>query len=417
MKYLVVQIEGSDKLSVQVRVNVGSRDETDDIRGISHLLEHMFFQGSKKYPTSKELEVEVYKCGGELNAYTDYHETVYHTEGSKRCVKTIVEIMAASLYESLILAKNLENEKKVVINEINDALSNPEAFVQQQLMSTVYQGTRLEQDIGGTEASVKSITVPKLKNFLNTYYSQDMIVTLCSSDPAEEGVALLKKYFSEIPQYRVKTIPSITSDKKRHLYPSRPFEQVHGQLTFTEDSSEQSFISVSFPSYRYSDKKSFAMILISEILTGYMNSRLYTVLRQKHGLIYHMDSGSESHEDMGIFVVNCTAKNQRESVVQCVQLLLQTILEISKTITKTDLDASKEHLVEGIRLGKNEAHYIAGRAAQDLYHLGKVEPLSAKIKTINKIQLKDIKAISRDVFKVNQCCISYSGSEDYLKFD
>jgi predicted Zn-dependent peptidase len=265
---------------------------------------------------------------------------------------------------------------------------------------------------------VKSITVPKLKNFLNTYYSQDMIVTLCSSDPPQEGVALLKKYFHRIPQYKVKPIPSITSDKKRHLYPDMPFEQVHGQLTFTEDSSEQSFISVSFPSYRYSDtKRGFAMTLISEILTGYMNSTLYTVLRQEHGLIYHANSSSESHEDLGIFIVNCTAKNQMESVIRCVQLLLQTIIESSKTMTKTDLDASKEHLVESMRLGKDEPHYIAGRAAQDLYHLGKVEPLSAKIKGINNIQLKDIKAIARDVFKVNQCCISYSGSEDYLKFD
>ena len=418
MKYLVVQIQSGDKLSVQVRVNVGSRDETDDIRGISHLLEHMFFQGSKKYPTSKELEVEVYKCGGKLNAYTDYHETVYHTEGSKKCVETIVEIMAASLYESLILAKNLENEKKVVINEINDALSKPESFVLQQLMSTVYRGTRLEQDIGGNEASVKNITVQKLKNFLNTYYSQNMIVTLCSSDPPQKGVELLRKYFSEIPQYKVKPLKSIISDKKRILYPEHPFQQTKGLIKFTKDSSEQSFISLSFPSYRYSEHKhGYAMILISEILTGYKNARLYTVLRQGHGLIYHIDSGSEFYEDMGIFIVNCTAKNQKTTVTKCVQLLLKTILELADTLTKTDFDSSKGHLIESIRLGKDEPHYIAAEYAQDLYHLNDVVSLTDKIKAIQQVTLKDIQKVLKEVFQIQRCCISYSGSSNYLNFD
>ena len=72
MKYVVVQMDCGDEMSLQVRVNVGSRDETEDIKGISHLLEHMFFQGSKSYPTSKQLEKEIYSCGGNYNAYTTY---------------------------------------------------------------------------------------------------------------------------------------------------------------------------------------------------------------------------------------------------------------------------------------------------------------------------------------------------------
>ena len=59
MKYVVVQMNCGDEMSLQVRVNVGSRDETDDIKGISHLLEHMFFQGSKGFPTSKQLEQQI----------------------------------------------------------------------------------------------------------------------------------------------------------------------------------------------------------------------------------------------------------------------------------------------------------------------------------------------------------------------
>ena len=159
------------------------------------------------------------------------------------------------------------------------------------------------------------------------------------------------------------------------------------------------------------------MILVSEILTGYMNSRLYTVLRQEKGLIYHMNSGSEFNEDMGIFIVNCTVKNQKKTVTQCVKLLLRTILDLSDTLTEADLNSSKAHLIESIRLGKDEPHYIAAEYAQDLYHLNRIVTLADKIKTIQGLTLKDIEDVSREVFKKKYCCISYSGSSNYLKFD
>ena len=156
------------------------------------------------------------------------------------------------------------------------------------------------------------------------------------------------------------------------------------------------------------------MILISEILTGYMNSKLYAILRQERGLVYQIRSGSEFYEDLGVFIISCTTNNQKSTVTQSLQLLLETVTELPQTVTKEDLDSSRKHLLEGIQLGRNEPHFVAAEYTQDLYHLGKVFTLDEKIKTIKSIQLSDIVSVAKKVFQPELCCISYSGSKDYL---
>lgn len=419
MKYVVVQMDCGDEMSLQVRVNVGSRDETDDIKGISHLLEHMFFQGSKGFPTSKQLEQQIYACGGNYNAYTDYHETVYHTEASASCSEKVAEIMSESVYNSLLKQKNLDNEKKVVVNELRDALSNDQEVVSQNLLSDMFQDTRLEGDIGGTVDTVKKITLSQLRNFLNTYYLQDMIVVYCSSQHVKQGVDLLKRYFSKQPHYSVKRDPKITQDKQRILYPNHlslrkpvsPFRTV-----YHKSSQEQSFLSIGFPCCKYSEtKQCYEMIMISEFLTGYMNSLLYTVLRQKHGLIYHIDSGCEFYEDMGFFVISCTSTNQKAKVRKTVDLIIQCVAKLDKLLNKKDIQRVKQHLIKGINLGKNMPHSVGAEYSQDVYHLGKVEHLRDKYKIINEITMKELKQTFRKYLQPQLATVSYSGTTEYLK--
>lgn len=419
MKYVVVQMDCGDEMSLQVRVNVGSRDETDDIKGISHLLEHMFFQGSRQYPTSKELEKQIYSCGGNYSAYTDYHETVYHTEASVSCSEQVAEIMSGSLYDSLLKQKNLDNEKKVVINELRDALSNDQEVVSQNLLSDMFKDTRLEGDIGGTVDTVNKITLSQLRNFLNTYYLQDMIIVYCSSRPIREGITLLKQYFSKQPHYSVKPDPKITQDKQRIFYPDhlllrKPVSPFH--TVYHKSSQEQSFLSIGFPCCKYTEtQQCYEMIIISEFLTGYMNSQLYTVLRQKHGLIYHIDSGCEFYEDMGFFVIHCTSTNQKAKVKKTVELIIQCIKDLEKRLNKKDIHRVKQHLIQSINLGKNNPHSVGAEYAQDVYHLGKVEHLRDKYKVIHDITLKDLKHTSRKYLQPHLATVSYSGTTEYLK--
>jgi predicted Zn-dependent peptidase len=419
LRYIVTHVKGTKEMSLQIRVNVGSRDESPEISGLSHLLEHMFFQGSQNYPTVKELESEVYRCGGNFNAFTDLDETVFHIECSSDCADKACDIVADSLYRSLFLPKKLENEKKVVINELKGYQSNPRQIAQQGLQGILFEGTRLEKDIGGNVATVLSVTTDVLKNFVNTYYTgKDAItVSLVSSKSLSEGVRLLRTHFKEVPHYEVPVIASICNDRKRILYPDFVFQKSHGQIAYSHNKAEQSYVSIGFPAPRYTrkDLKDMTTVsLISELLTGYMSSYLYENLRNKHGLIYHIHSGSSSLEDLGFFVIETATRNQQATVEQTCSLILDLCASLPHLVTHETLKDAQDHLIQSLKLGDREVHEIGLQNAGDLVYLGKTMSDSERQKLITSVKVSDIQRVSERIFQAQNCHISYTGSKRYL---
>jgi len=415
MKYIVSNIDENDKMTIQIRINVGSRDEDKSVSGISHLLEHMFFQGSKKYPSSKDIQQSIYECGGIFNATTDMNKTIYYIKASNSCIEESLDIISDSLYNSLFDETKLENEKKVVINELNDMLSKPKSLSSLGLQEIMFKNTRLEKNIAGDIESIKNITSDMLKNYINTYYKNNIIVSLTSPLNVNKGYELIEKYFNKLPQYEVKNIPNIIKDKKRIFYPDILFKKTAKSIKYIKDDSEQSFITMSFPSFKYKEyHKNYYMIIISEILTGWKQSKLYKILREDYGLLYSIKSGNVSFEDLGYFYIKFSTKNNKEIVNRCINLILDTLFNLYKNITKEEFYSSKSHMIENIKLKKDEPYYLNSLYTRDFYYLDKIYTLDDKIKTIEKIQLKNLKNISEEVFKKELYCISYTGLDKYL---
>ena len=415
MKYIVCKIKSDNHISIQIRVNAGSRDEKNNILGISHLLEHMFFQGSIKYPTQKDLESAIYECGGSFNAYTSKSSTVFFIDASKKCLEKTIDIISDAFYHSLFHEKNFMNEKKVVVNEINDYLSQPSTLSWYGVDEISFKNTRLEKDIAGSEKSVNSITVDKLKNYINTYYSKNVIVSLAGNFTTEKGYQLLKKYFNKKPHYQVKKIPAIIDDKKRILYPNFNHKQKKMNVKYVHKNVEQSFITITFPSYKYSDQKTYITSIIPQLLTGYLSSKLYNVLRNKHGLVYHISSGEDIYEDLGRFHIHCSTKNNSKSTNECVHYILQVLETLKDSVTKKEFNECKKHLIESMKLNKNNAHWSAKNYALDLYYLKKIRSIQDEIKLIQQVQIKDIQNISTKIFQKHLMNICYTAKQNYLK--
>jgi predicted Zn-dependent peptidase len=415
MKYIVCKTKNENHISIQIRINAGSRDEKNNIHGISHLLEHMFFQGSIKYPTQKDLESAIYECGGSFNAYTSKSSTVFYIDASKKCLEKTIDIISDAFYHSLFDETKLTNEKKVVVNEINDHLSNPSTMSWYGVDEMSFKNTRLSKDIAGSEKSVNSITVDKLKNYINTYYAKNVIISLAGNFTTEKGYQLLKKYFTKKPHYQVKKIPQIIEDKKRILYPNFNHKQKKMNLKYVHKNVEQSFITITFPSYKYSDKNKYLTSLISQLLTGYMSSKLYDVLRNKHGLVYQISSDEDIYEDLGRFHIHCSTKNNSKSINQCVHLILQVIESLKDSVTQKEVTECKKHLIESMKLNKNNAHWCATNYALDLYYLKTIRSITDEIKFIQQVSLEEIQKISSKIFQRHLMNICYTAKQNTLK--
>ena len=415
MKYLVTQVNDTEEMSLQIYVNVGSRDESKGLSGISHLLEHMFFQGSMKYPSVKDLETKIYECGGKFNAFTTNSETVYHIECVSDCVEEACDIMSDAFYRSLFDETKLENEKGVVLNELQEYQSNPRDICVQGLQDVTFKGTRLDKDIGGDPESVKAVTARMLKNYVNTHYNGEVVVSLTSKLSVPKGEKLLKQYFSETPHYECVTMPKILKDKKRILYPDHLLRKKQGGIQYTHNKSKQSFIAIAFPSVKYTDIRGhYTMKMISEVLTGYMSSYLYQELRHDRGLIYHIYSYSQCFEDMGIFRIQCATDNSKEKVIETLETILHVVDSLDTLITTQTLNSAISHQLNLLSLRDKAVHKIGHEATQNLVYLGKVLSTKEQKGYIKSVSIQDIQALVPKIFKSQHCFISYTGSSSYL---
>ena len=417
IRYLVKRVNACPKMSLQIYVKVGSRDESDNISGISHLLEHMFFQGSTAYPSTQTLETRIYECGGTFNAFTGLSETVFHIECASECVEKACDIASSALYHSLLDRETFRNEQKVVLNELRESLSNPRERCRIGLQETTFEGTRLAKNIGGSPSSVNSLKVETLAQFLRTYYGHkdQIIVSLTSSLSLERGEELLTRYFSEVPHYEGPPIAIVSRDRRRVLYPKHFRRKKGCRVRYTRENSPHSFIGISYPACAYKDTETrVAMNLISEILTGYMGADLYQKLRNEKGLVYHIDSHVECLEELGVFEIHCSTSNARLSVLETIGTILGCVESLADTITQGDLDLAISHRVRQRRLEAKHVHKRGFEATRDLLYLGHVPSESQVRKTLQSITIDTIRNLSRKTFREKNCCISYTGAEAYL---
>lgn len=414
IRYVFCKTNSNNDISIQIRVNVGSRDEKNNIHGISHLLEHMFFQGSLNYPSQKQLESEIYNCGGVFNAYTSKESTVFYIDGSKKCLKEFIQIMSDAFFNSLFDKEKLENEKNVVINEINQYLSDPANLSWYGIDELSFKNTRLEKDIVGSEKSVRSITADKMKNYINTHYQKNIIIAVSGNINFDKTYSLIDKYFNHKINYPTDKIISIADDKKRLLYNSYNFKQKKMKLKHIHRNDEQSFITLSFPSYKYSSMKNYTTLLISELLTGYMSSRLYNILRNINGLVYHISTSEYNYEDLGIFYIHFNVLNKKENIIKSIKIVFDTLETLKDDISEEELLICKNNLIENYKSNKNNPNWMCRYATSDLYFLKQIITIDQLIKNILSVTIDDIKKISGEIFKRHLSNICYTSKEKII---
>jgi predicted Zn-dependent peptidase len=412
MKYVTVDTNSGNRIKASILVNVGSRDETHSINGISHCLEHMFFKGSKNYPEFKELDKEIYKCDGFINAYTTKDSTVFYIDCSKKCVEKAVYILSDMFYNSLFKEKDLDIEKNVIYNELKQGKTDIGLVTSYKLEQLCYKNTRLELQPIGIKSSIQKITCDDLKNFINTYYKKNVIISISGNISNKHAQSLLKKYFKTTCHYPVKKNLYITKDHKRLLYNDFLFNQSKFKLKYIHNDTEQQYIELIFPSYKYSDDRWYIILFINELLTGYNGSILNKSLRDDRGLVYSIYTWREALKDMGSFRVSFSTQGD---ILECLQLIFKELNKLKHTVHSELMENVRCNLLENIRNDIDRYSELGVMYSYDLYHLNNIPTIDSKIKKYKQITIKDINEIAKEIFVVSKCSLCYSSKKNSNK--
>ena len=371
-------------VAIGVWIDVGSRDEGSDERGVSHLIEHMLFKGTKKR-TAKEIASSLESVGGALNAFTGREQTCYFARVLDEHLKVAIDVLADILKNSLLNPSDLKREKTVILSEIKDLEDSPADLAHDLLMNNMWQGHPLGRSIMGDAESILGMTRNKLIDFIERNYVSPRVVIASSGNLSHQDlVKMIEEKFQfnqtdAIPQVSQSTLEA---DQKKAVV-NRKTAQTH--------------VSLGVPIFPYKDRRRYAALILTNILGGGMSSRLFQSIREKLGLAYNVYSFVDFFEDTGVFGIYLGT--HKKNTVRAIDLILKELKRIKRdSLTRQELSHAKYQLNGNLMLSLENTSNRMSRLARHELLLNKYVDLDETINSINKVKGKEVIEVADELF-------------------
>lgn len=417
MKYILLKNKCMSSATVMFGVKVGSKNEINKIRGISHFLEHLLFKGTKTRISSRNLSNIVYDHGATFNAGTDYEYTQYYvTIDSKHLLKAI-DVLSDMLFYSNFDKEEIEKEKKVVISEHKRYRTEPSSKLDTMVYKMMFKGTNYEYDICGIDEDIKNMTRKSIINyFLYFYRPSNIVLTVCGNYDYTNNnmIKILNKYFGRRLTYYGKIGKSIKYYTRNYVdfyKKQNKFQYVH-----KKEKHSQAFLKIGFPCFDGFSKYVITLDTIANILGGNMSSRLFIKLREEKGLVYGVSSSYYQYYDMGTMYISCSTYGDEKSILKCVEIIMKEINDLkTNLVKKVELDKSKNFMSGEMVLYLDDSYNLAEYYLDNKLLYNKVEHFSMYKKKVHNQTSKIIRDVSNIVFKKEKCNIGIISGQNISK--
>ena len=194
LRVVTEQIPHVRSISVGIWINVGSRDESSGVNGISHFLEHMVFKGTEHYST-KQIAQSLEQLGGYLNAFTTKEHTCYYARILDDYLEEAMDVLSDLVRHPLFPPKEIEKEKGVILEELKNIEDDPDDLIHDYFDKNIYRNHPLGYPIIGREETISSFRASDLRRYVADHYTPDrMVVAAAGNLRHETVVALAERY-------------------------------------------------------------------------------------------------------------------------------------------------------------------------------------------------------------------------------
>ena len=368
-----------------VWASVGSRNESKEINGISHFLEHMAFKGTttKSY---KDIAETIEDIGGDINAYTSKDHTFFYTKTLKEYLETSIDILSDIIQNSIFDATETSKERNVILQEYYSSIDTPDDIIFDYYGNTAYPNQPLGRAILGTDETIRSITPDMLKNYIKTNYCADRLFLVISGNFDNETViSLAKKYFTNLTKAGCPPTPPAKYEGG-YFIKNKDLEQIHLILGFEATNL-------------HNRKEVFCENILCNTLGGGMSSRLFQEVREKQNLVYTIYSNVTNYSDTGHFYIYTSTVP--EKINQVIDATINEILKITDGITEQELNRAKISYKSSMLMSLENSTARARILGRQMQHFGTHIPFSESISIINSISCDDIRQTANNIFSSN----------------
>jgi predicted Zn-dependent peptidase len=370
-------------VSLGIRIDAGSRDESEELAGISHVLEHMLFKGTETR-TARDIAEVMDAVGGQMDAFTSKEYTGYGARVLPEHVPLATDVLADMLRHSLLDPKELELEKGVILEECRSVEDSPEEYVHDLFSRAMWPQHPLGRQVIGYPEVISRLTRDDLLDYLAAYYVPERMIVVAAGNLDHDAlVAEIDRHFGDVtgtapPRELRPVVPQFTEARL-----NRPLEQSH--------------FSMGSEGIPECDPDRWAGRVLSLMLGGGMSSRLFQEIREKRGLCYSIGTEMISYREGGMFVVYADTSPAQLDEVR--DLCRQELLNVAEHgITEDELQRAKNQVRAGTLLSLDDTGSRMNRLARSLLFHNRVIPLQELVDYVEAVTTEDCLRVCRRMF-------------------
>lgn len=381
LRIITVPMQGTNTVTVLVLCGTGSDYEKMEERGISHVLEHMFFKGTKKRPEVGEVHRELDEIGSVHNAFTSHEVTGYFVKVGKGHFLRALDVLSDIYNNALLKEEELDKERFVIIEEMRLHRDTPTDYIGDLWESLLYKDGPQGWEIIGEEKTVQSINHTQLYHYFFHQYTA-LNTAVVAAGNFEEGYALesIKEFFGGMRHDRpLREKPVLREDQRAPLVAVRYKE------------TDQTHIMLGFRGYGVEYPQRYAAEVLSVLLGGGSSSRMFMSIREKLGLAYAVSTDFQFYSNRGYLVTY--AGVDHVNAEKAIRAILEEYKRmLSEKVGEMELRKVKEY-IRGITLiGLEQSNAVAS-------FVGMEEMLSGNPLTVDEVFAKMDAVTSEDIRK------------------
>lgn len=366
-------------------VNAGTRDEAVGEFGLAHFVEHMLFKGTEKRKAWHILN-RMENVGGELNAYTTKEETFVYSIFMEEHFSRAAELLVDLIFHSRFPQQEIEKEVDVILDEINSYEDSPSELIFDEFENLLFDGHALGHNILGDEATLLKFDTAAGLSFMHRFYAPDnMVFFSMGRTPFNKIVKRMEGLLSGI---------SLKAAARNRV---APWDITPGVKRVGKD-THQAHVLIGSRAYSLHDEKRIVLFLLNNLLGGPgMNNRLNVSLREKHGLVYNVESNITSYTDTGLVSIYFgTDPKNTDKATSLVHRELDKLRE--NNLTASQLTAVKKQVVGQLGVSGDNREGLFLGLGKSFLHYNRYDTLQEVVARINAVTAEDIREVATEVF-------------------
>src|SRR5881394_1654452 len=395
-------MESAQSVTCAIMLAAGSRYETPETNGIAHFSEHMFFKGTERRPTARDISKEIDAIGGEFNAFTGKEYTGYYVKCAAESRDVALDVLVDMLRNSKFDPDEIDREKGVIVEEMNMYFDTPRDFISGVYEELLYGDQPLGWDIIGRKETVRGAKRDTFLDYIGRWYKPERMVV---------GVA------GKLDGDYLDSIERLLGDLEPAETGAPPPASVNGagsQVKIHRKDSDQAHLCLGVHSYPLVHPDRWALQLLAAVLGTGMSSRLFTEVRERRRLAYYVYAHNQTYTDVGSLYsqAGVDIKRSEEAV--------ETIVEQFRKIADEPVPAEELEKARALAKGRFVLR-LESPQGMIVYGLGRevlndpaIEPEEV-LAGLDAVTAEDIQRVAQDVIASNALKLALIGPFDDAK--